>query len=178
MNLANGDGRDLAGGNPNYGTHAAALMTVVAHTEGLVFELGCGDYSTPLLHGICSVKKRYLLSADNNRSWLNLFEHLQSDWHKIVYVPATNANMSPWDTLGNDIHWSVVFIDHEPAMRRAVDIERLRKNSDIIVVHNTNLLWLNYEPVLQTFKYKYVYNYYTYTTTVVSDTIDVREFFK
>ena len=37
-------------GNPNFGTHMVPLINAVINTTGDVFEMGCGDYSTPLLH--------------------------------------------------------------------------------------------------------------------------------
>ena len=52
-----------------YGTHMAALITAVANTTGAVLEMGCGDFSTPLLHAICSAEKRFLLSAEDNKQW-------------------------------------------------------------------------------------------------------------
>lgn len=170
--------------NANFSTHMAALITSVVNTDGPVLELGCGDFSTPLLHAICSVNKRFLLSTDTDKKWLNLFIDLEQPWHQFLYVPVyeddwtTNPKPHLWDEVGNDRHWGVVFVDHRPGERRVVDIQRLRSNADIIVVHDTEQPSYNYEPVLKTFKYKYVYERYLVTTTVVSDTIDVRKLFE
>jgi hypothetical protein len=174
--------------NP-YGTHFPVLATVVAHTTGPVLELGCGDYSTPMLHGLCAPTKRMLVSTDASKTWLDLFIDMHCDWHTFIYVPAygpqsnkNNTMFSPeqdaWDAIGSDTHWSVVFVDHHPALRRVIDIERLRSHTDIFIVHDTEDHLYGYDKVLKTFKYVYEYRRYHVTTTVVSDTIDVAKFFE
>lgn len=171
--------KDRLLGNPNYGTHMVPLMTAVVHTQGPILEMGSGDFSTPLLHAICSVNKRFILTTDTDKNWLSLFNDLACSWHNFIYVPVyeddQNLNPKPilWDEIGGDRHWGVVFIDHRPGERRAIDIQRLRKNADIIVVHDTEYAGYNYEPVLSTFKYRFSYERYQTQTTLVSDTKDV-----
>jgi len=46
--------------NPNWGTHQVPLITVVVNTKGPILELGCGDFSTPILHALCTAEKRLL----------------------------------------------------------------------------------------------------------------------
>ena len=162
------------------------LITAVAHISGPILELGCGDFSTPLLHAICSVNQRALLSADADKKWLCLFLDLEMTWHKFIYIPVfenpKNPRANEWDQVGKDVHWSVVFIDHAPANRRAIDIQRLRTHTDIFIVHDTERPYhqgfKNYEPVLKNFKYKFEYKRYKTQTTLVSDTVDVATLFK
>lgn len=172
-----------------YGTHFPALATVVAHTTGPILEMGCGDYSTPLLHALCSPTQRLLVSAESNKAWLSVFMDLQRSWHTFVYVPAYekedsrnngwfSVDQDVWDLVGNDVQWSVVFVDHSPCNRRVIDIQRLRKNTDIFVIHDTEDKDYHYELVINTFKYKYVYENYLPLTAIVSDTIDVAQFFE
>lgn len=169
--------------SPDCGTHMSTLATAVAHTTGPVLELGMGDWSTPLLHALCSKDKRYLLSTETDKYWISLFEDLETDWHKFEYVPIFEKSISryyrpeKWDAVGNEMRWSVVFIDHAPAERRLLDITRLRKNTDIFVVHDTEGRGYGLGPILDSFKYRYVEDRYTIETTVVSDTIDVTQFF-
>lgn len=171
-------------GDANWGTHQTPLITTVMYTDGPILELGCGDFSTPLLHAICSVNQRMLVSTDSDKKWLRLFLDLERPWHKFIYVPVfenpKNPQLNKWDEIGNDTHWNVVFIDHAPAHRRAVDIERLRPHTDIFVVHDTESprVYVGYSTILPSFKYKVVYKRYKTETTVVSDTIDVRKFFE
>lgn len=170
----------------NYGTHMTCLLTAAINTSGPILEMGAGDYSTPLLHAVCAKDKRYLLSTDTDKAWLSHFIDLETDWHQFSYVNVyeddweVNPKPELWNAIGGDRHWSVVFVDHRPGERRAVDIARLRLNTDIFVVHDTEpseYTDYGYEPLLSTFKYRYVHKRYTTYTTVVSDTIDVREFF-
>lgn len=173
--------RELAS---SYGTHMACLVAAAVHTDGPILEMGAGDYSTPLLHSVCSKNERYLLSTDTDQKWLSYFTDMENDWHKFKYVKVyeddweINPQPNEWDAIGGDRHWSVVFIDHRPGERRVIDIARLRNNTEIFVVHDTEQSEYYYEPLLSSFRYKYVDKRYTTQTTVVSDTIDVRKFFK
>jgi len=171
------------------GTHFPVLATMVINTSGPVLEMGCGDYSTPLLHALCAPQKRLLVSTDVDKQWISHFLDLECDWHKFIHVHAYEtkdprndwyycADHDAWKVVGGDTHWSVVLIDHTPGMQRVLDIVRLRNNTDIFVVHDSEDPRYGYEPVLNTFKYKYVYDRYNITTTVVSDVIDVAHYFK
>lgn len=174
--------RNLMAGE--YGTHMPALLTAVMNTDGPILEMGCGDFSTTLLHAICTRTKRKIVSVDTDRKWLDLFTDLEKEWHQFIYLPVYDddwlANPKPylWDAIGNNEHWSVVLIDHRPGERRIEDIERLRAHVDVFVVHDTERWTYNYESVLATFKYRYVYDRYKQHTTLVSDTMDVAQFFQ
>jgi len=161
-------------GSANWGTHITPLITAVANTDGPILEMGCGDFSTPILHAICAPTKRFLLSTESNKKWMNLFMDLKNDWHHFQFVPSIDK----WADIGRDIHWGVVLVDHAPALQRIVDIKRLRNNTDIFVIHDTEANHVyKYEPYLSTFKYKYQYKRYKTATTLVSDIIDVGKFF-
>jgi hypothetical protein len=165
-----------------YGTHMGALITSVMNTKGPVFEMGCGDFSTVLLHAICKAQGRYLLSTDTSKEWLGLFLDLKSDIHDFIYVPVyeddwqKNPKPEKWDEIGNQ-EWGVVFIDHRPGERRRVDIERFSDKAEIIVVHDTEEKGYMYEYVLSKFKYRYDDKRYNVYTTVVSNTIDLSSLF-
>lgn len=166
------------------GTHMSFLLTAVAHTNGPILEMGAGDYSTPLLHAVCSRDKRCVLSADTDRSLLFYFLDLQCNRHAFAYVPvyeddwSLNPQPDQWDAVGAGIHWSVVLINHRPGERRVKDIERLRPHTEIFVVHDTQEASYGYQPLLDSFKYKYVDERYATQTTMVSDVIDVTQFFR
>lgn len=170
--------------NADYGTHMAPLLTAVMLTDGPVLEMGAGDFSTPLLHAICVKNKRFLLTADTDKKWLNNFIDLKNDWHNFEYIPvyeddwSINPKPQIWDNVGSDKHWSVVLIDHRPGERRVKDITRLRDNTEIFVIHDTQQPSYGYEPILNTFKYKYVYKRYSTQTTLVSDKVDVSKLFE
>lgn len=166
-----------------YGTHMSPLITAVMNTVGPVFEMGCGDYSTPILDSICKVQNRKLLSTDTSRSWLSQFRDMESPNHEFKYVPVydddwqLNPRPDKWESVGNQT-WGVVFIDHRPGDRRRVDIQRFENDAEIIVVHDSETSSYGYEPVFARFTYRYDYKRYTTYTTLVSNTIDVAKLFE
>jgi len=168
--------------NSNYGTHMVPLITAIQNTSGDIFEMGCGDYSTPLLHAVLCNTQRKLLSADTSLQWLNLFKYLENDKHIFEYVKVYDddwsINPKPyiWDSIGDQL-WSVVFIDHRPGDRRKIDIKRFENKAEIIVVHDTEEKSYGYESVFCDFKYRYDYKIYNVYTTLVSNTIDVGKLF-
>lgn len=168
---------------PDSGTHMSFFLTAVAHTNGPILELGAGDYSTPLLHAVCSREKRYLMTADTSMGLLCNFLDLQRSWHAFCYVPVyeddleLNAKPERWDNVGGEIDWSVVIVNHRPGERRVKDIERLRSRAEIFVIHDTQEKGYGYQAILESFKYVVVDQRYATQTIMVSDTIDVSQFF-
>ena len=161
-----------------YATHLPVLISAVMHTNGTgtVIELGAGDFSTPILHEICKTQNRLLYTFENNEKWLNNFSDLQTKRHRLLLV-------SKWDTLFDyfidDPEISVCFIDHSPAKRRPLDIQKLRNKVDIFVVHDTEPAregTYKIAKTLASFKYRNDYVRYVKRTTLLSDKIDVRKF--
>lgn len=109
-------------------THLAPLAGCVAHTDGPVIELGAGLYSTSVLHAIC--EGRELVTVDNDAGWLDRLRYLETDWHRFVAVD----DWSTCDLL--DQKWSVAFVDQAPGWTRLPTIKRLRKGTELIVVHD------------------------------------------
>jgi len=168
-----------------YGSHLFPLLVAVVNTDGPILEMGSGHNSTPALHALCSATGRYLLTTETDKKWMNQFSYLEQSWHQFQYVPVydddfeVNPKPSLWNSVGANMHWGVVFVDHRPAERRKVDIARLKDQADIIVVHDTEgAPCYDYESVLKTFKYRYDYKKYSPWTTLVSDSIDVVRLFK
>ena len=169
--------------HPDCGTHMSMFLTAVMYTGGPILELGAGDYSTPLLHAVCSRDKRYLVTADTSMNLLSNFIDLQRSWHAFHYVPvyeddwASNPKPDRWDHVGGETDWSVVIINHRPGERRVKDIERLRPHTEIFVIHDTQERGYGYDSILGSFKYGYRDERYATQTIMVSDTIDVSQFF-
>jgi hypothetical protein len=76
-----------------------------------------------------------------------------------------------WDNceVFNTREWDVVLVDHKPANRRAIDIDRLRNKARYIVVHDSDEPLYGYEPVLSKFKYRYDSKRLSPGTSVVSN---------
>ena len=158
-----------------YGSHFIPLTFAVLNTTGPILEMGIGHYSTPLLHVICMTQKRQLLSVDTSKTWIDNFKNLENHLHKFQYLPVYEddwkANPKPelWDTIGNEIKWGVVFIDHRPGERRKLDIFRFKNASEMIVVHDTQQPSYDYEKALCSFKFRLDYKRFDTWTTIVSD---------
>lgn len=181
----------------NFKTHQAVLTKAIVNTTDPILEIGCSNFSTPLLHAICSVNKRSILSVENNQANLDLYKELKNDWHQLQFVPGETKiskivkkflkrkkivtsykNPIAWDKIDNDKHWGVIFIDHTTQERRPLDILKLRHQADIIVIQQSADQKLNYEKAIGQFNYRYVYTQYGVTTTLASETIDLLTLFK
>ena len=147
-----------------YGTHLPVLTYFVSKTTGPVLELGSGFFSTPTLNLLC--KDRLLVTADSNKEWIRKFYALKNDNHLFFEVD----DWSKFDYI--DKQWDVAFVDHAPGERRVVDIERLKKTSKYVLVHDSEERGYGYEPTLSKFKYRYDYKFFRTWTTIVSDFCD------
>lgn len=148
-----------------YATHLPLLVACVAHTSGPVLELGCGAYSTPVLHAMCVGRR--LISLENDPGWYARFQHLQSGEHIVNLIEA------PWGEVGLRGPYDVALVDHSPPIQRVKDIVRLRDCTRLLVVHDTENRCYNYEPVLTTFRYRVEWQGYMPWTSVVSDQDDL-----
>ena len=169
--------------NWDYGTHPTPLLTAALSTTGDVLELGCGDFSTPMLDTVISkMPGRRLFTAEGDMKWLQQFKNLESPWHIMKNVPAFQMSASPKKPLPKWMkrEWGLVFVDQAPGERRRRDIKRLRKLARVFVVHDTSQFVehiYKLEDTLSSFKYRYTYPRYLRTTTIVSDHVDVRKWF-
>ena len=150
---------------PIYGTHYPVLAAAVQRTQGPVLELGCGHFSTPMLHLLCMEQKRRLVTVESDHEWMEKFHDMRSPWHTFVHVAETD-----WDSLTfiDTERWGVAFIDHRPVLRRKEDIRRLKDRAEFIVVHDTETPDYQYESILPSFKYRSDWKRYAPWTTVVS----------
>jgi len=144
-------------------THLPILASSVARTSGPVLELGCGDYSTPLLHHLCN--GRPLVSLEHDPVWLSRYKDLETPWHKIQLVLDWAAAK-----VIDETKWGVAFVDHAPAQQRVHEIRRLKNQAELIVIHDTEDPGgtYNYASVLPEFKYRYDCKRWPTWTSVVS----------
>lgn len=158
---------------PAYSSHLPVLIKILSITTGDVVELGAGIYSTPVLHWMCSPKKRKLVSYDNSEKCLSLFNlrAFEDEFHKVVLV-------DNWDDVELEKQqWDVAFIDHSPE-RRAIEVARLAYLARYIIIHDSD--WRNerhyhYKKIYGMFKYRYDYTIRPWTT-VLSNFVDLKDF--
>ena len=156
-----------------WATHQRLLVKAVLNTGGAIVELGCGWYSTPILHEIAKSQRRPLYTFDTSREWLDQFTHLSMKYaNHHLYEVAT------WSMLEARV-CGVVFIDMAPGAEREYAADAFREKADVLVLHDTeNQVEYGWPRVLPTFPYQYTDKTQPTWTTLVSMKIDVREWFK
>lgn len=143
-------------------------------------ELGCGHYSTRLLHALC--RERQLITLDSamghDTEWVDMLSALTSEWHAIHFV---GSDIAEWINDRKRLNilpqFSVVFEDSGRAQLRAQNIAAIRDHADLIIVNNTEPdksgaeyhPIYKYETILPTFPYRFDYKRYEVWTSVVSD---------
>lgn len=106
-----------------YATHLRALIETVLETSGPVLELGCGDYSTPLLKAVCAAQKRHFKAMAANAEWGARF----------------GAEIVDWDSWKPEGVWGMVFLDNEESTANRIRrIPALLAHTDVIVLHDAD----------------------------------------
>ena len=162
----------------NYGTHLPALIKAMEKTSGDVLELGMGVFSTPYLHYQCILSNRKLVSYENFKNWLQFFIDYRYECpnHEINFVEKyTDAKI--------DKPWDVVLIDQTPDSERVVAVKRLANLAKYIIIHDSNENERNeriyhYSEIYPLFKYKAVWDKDRNHATVLSNFIDLTDFWK
>jgi len=151
---------------PRYATHLPVLKACIKVSDGLILELGCGEYSTRYIHHL-SEGIRPILSLESSDEWYEAVKNYADGMHKIKKI-------SGWDNLqgmlGEDFRCSVALIDQDPQVKRVDAIEFLRDKCQFMVIHDWN------SPEIQDgielrkkFRYKWVVNNHNIHTAVLSD---------
>lgn len=161
--------------NVPHSTHIPVLLRVLNVTSGPILEMGVGNFSTPLLHFACLDSNRVLQSYDNDPRYIKGASPFSCALHLVDLI-------DDWDKA--DINkfgfWSLALIDHKPAERRIIDIERLAKLAEYIVCHDSEPIVehvYNYKKVFPLFKYIWNYTKVTPNTLVLSNFHDLRNLF-
>lgn len=143
-----------------WGTHLPLLVRAVVMTEGPVIELGCGLYSTPVLHALCA-GKRPLVSVESNPEWAARFSQYERDGHEII--------VGDWREPVSRHAWAVALVDHAPAADRAPAVRALKGRCRVIVCHDSEHRLYGLEPALADFAHRVEWKRYAPWTTAVSD---------
>lgn len=109
-----------------YATHLAPLVETALATDGPIIELGCGDYSTPILAAIARHKGNAFSAMTSSREWGARFEGLC----RIIYVDNWLDVVFP-DEIG------LAFVDNEQKTRdRILHLPALRNRASVVVLHD------------------------------------------
>ena len=146
-------------------------------TNGDVLELGMGVFSTPYLHYKCMLDNRKLVSYENFESWMNFFVKYgyRNENHEINFVEKyANAPI--------DKEWDLVLIDQTPDWSRAEEVRRLKDKAKYIVIHDSNegrnYEQYHYKDIYPLFKYKSVWDKDRNHASILSNFVDLTDFWK
>lgn len=119
-----------------WSSHQPILVhTLNTITEGDVLEYGMGWNSTPIMHMICGMQGRKLLSVETHPGWFAKFESYKSENHDLLLIDP--AELGRWDNGLFKRKYSVAFIDGTEKISRQAFMDALGNNVDYFVVHDT-----------------------------------------
>ena len=122
----------------DYASHYAVLAAAIARTAEPVLELGCGEGSTPMLHYMCKLGGRLLITLESNPDWIKKYEGYRHAQHIIEHVP-------DWSQVRRHIpgapRFGVVFVDNAPGDTRIKLIEQFKDEARFILAHDSERDW-------------------------------------
>ena len=139
---------------------------------GAVLEMGAG-YSTLFLHWMCLDGGRELVTYENDKPFYDMVKHCESDFHRVHLV-------DNWNDAKIERGWAVALIDHRHGIRRKDDIRRLADFARCLVVHDSqgrSNRHYHYDEIYPLFKYRRGYGSVLPQTIVLSNYIDVTDWF-
>ncbi len=152
------------------------LLKAFSKTTGDVLELGMGVFSTPYLHYACMLSDRKLVSYENYKEWMQFFidYKYENKNHEINFV----EKYSEADT---EKPWDIVLIDQTPSTSRNEEIRRLANYAKYIIIHDSNGRHekeYHYSEIYPLFKYRTVWDKDDRHATVLSNFVDLKDFWK
>ena len=109
-----------------YGSHLPMLLRCVLATSGPVLEIGCGEWSTPVLNAVCRAMGREFVSIEERPGWAT---HIGT----AIGIQITPPELLPHLALSK---WAVVLIDNAPPEARIDDALAFADAAEFIVVHD------------------------------------------
>jgi len=153
-------------------SHLPVLTRAFTLSKGDVLELGTGVYSTTILKWLCELDGRTLHSYENSLRWFRKMAKNPVQCQKLNFV-------IDWDKIDIERKWGLAFVDHSSNKRRWLEIKRLAKFAEYIVIHDTNPEYrreYRYYRIWPLFKYRYDFKKYSSHTSVVSNFFKLDKF--
>jgi len=132
-----------------YGTHFPILAAAFHRVGGPVLELGCGDFSTPMLHYLCKGSlpqySHRLVTADMDMEWLAKFREYGSPSHDFFLIgkpegePKVTMEIQGWRDwpMIEEHQWGLVFIDCAPGEARHELAIRVANRARLVICHDS-----------------------------------------
>lgn len=160
-----------------YFTHLPCLMKAMEKTTGDVLEIGIGVGSTPFLHYRCILDHRKLVSYENYPSWYKFFAGRYGynyGTHEINFI-------EKYADIPVDRVWDIVFIDQTPDWSRHEEAIKFANNAKYVIIHDSGPKFdkmYQYDKVYPHFKYRSDWTGDTNMATVLSNFVDLTDFWK
>ena len=127
-----------------FSSHQPVLVhTLNTIITGDVLEYGMGWNSSPIMHTICTLQGRNLLSVETDENWMNKFLNYQTDDHKLLHL--SEKELTKWIHPFLNKRFSVAFIDGAPGSARHIMLNKIKQNVDYFVVHDTEEAVRNFQ---------------------------------
>ena len=157
-----------------YGTHLPCLIKALSKTTGDILELGTGLFSTPYLRYSAMLSGRLLVSYENYKEWYDfmLKYWTSNDNHQINFI-------EEYKDAPIDKDWDIVLIDQTPDSSRNEEAIRLKDKAKYIIIHDSNpsnYKVTHYDELFPHFKYKTDWMGDNNRATVLSNIIDLKDF--
>ena len=111
-----------------YATHLHPLVTAAISVCGDILELGCGDYSTPVLAEIAHARGDRLVVCSSDESWSSKYKGIPDE---IITVD--------WETWVPEGQWGLIFLDSEQLTKDRIKwLPVLSKIGKVIVMHDAD----------------------------------------
>ena len=153
----------------DWGSHLPTLVRLLyTFQPKRILELGCGDWSTPILHDyVTGLNDRILVSAENNPEWLANMSWMRNAQHDMRLVSNWTAGV-----LGSE--WDLVLVDQAPESDRVASLSYFSGagTAKITVLHDAQYPD-RYGHLYPFFKYILHDKRYTMQTSVFSNVVDV-----
>lgn len=158
------------------GSHAGVLAAAMYSATGPVLELGCGVYSTPLIHWLAGAMRLPVITIDADLAWLERMAVYRCDWHRFEHCPRPSQH----HLLG--MPCGAALVDNDAADRGPC-LRRLH-HARLIVVHDTEPVHMDQYDGLTAAMGEYAYRLdvqvlkeFRNQVTLLSDHINVAESF-
>lgn len=172
----NGLDQSLAYASHLEATAMAAIKSGLLWPRSPVIELGCGDFSTPVLASICFAQERPYQIISSDPVWAARFKYLTLRGVEIEHI---NYAAWPEAPLPDDI--GLVLVDNEQRVSdRLEQVVRLANRAKVVLLHDANIvlrrrqLW---KSVIDRFRYNYVFRRRVPYTAVLSNHVDPAPWF-
>jgi hypothetical protein len=138
-----------------YNSYYPVLQHYLRSTSGTVIEFGSSQVSTSLLHEMCRMMGRKLITIDDDFERILFFRQLYAGdgyrpyndgWHQLYYVSGKydDHDHHHWIEFFDSVpelieqEFSICFIDQSPWLARYETLKRFKSISQYVILHDCN----------------------------------------